>query len=79
MFFWTGPVGATLVTRPHSYVEPRYNSGAAGEGGDESSGKTASGWNVTHDKQPPFWPRPHPNPDREGSTAGHGAPRLRRL
>ncbi|SQD97526.1 conserved hypothetical protein [Parafrankia sp. Ea1.12] len=54
MFFWTGPFGATLVTRPHSYVEPRYNSGAAGEGGDESSGKTTSGWNITHDKQPPF-------------------------
>ncbi|TCJ34264.1 HNH endonuclease signature motif containing protein [Parafrankia sp. BMG5.11] len=53
-FVWTGPFGATLVTHPHSYIEPQHNSGTTGEGGDEPSGMTVSGWKIPHATQPPF-------------------------
>ncbi|ABW14338.1 hypothetical protein Franean1_4974 [Parafrankia sp. EAN1pec] len=53
-FLWAGPFGATLVTHPHSYIEPQHKAGTAGEDGDEPSDNTASGWNIPHDTQPPF-------------------------
>ncbi|WP_020572420.1 HNH endonuclease signature motif containing protein [Parafrankia discariae] len=40
IFVWKGPFGATLVTNPHSYIEPQKSAGTAKAGGGESSGNT---------------------------------------